>query len=169
MDEFTIEFEQASPRGVAQISRSADDQVEHRLRIARRGRHRLEHIDRGGLMFDALAEFAVPRRQFGAALVELALEFRDRLLGIGRIFRRCCFSPSPSMGDPGTFARTRTRCFLHYGSVLGITPTARRSVTPTPALPHRGGGSDRRPARTGEESITPSTSVIAVWCSSASS
>ena len=36
-------------------------------------------------MFDALAEFAVPRRQFGTALVELALEFGDRLLGIGRI------------------------------------------------------------------------------------
>src|SRR6516225_8891805 len=99
MDEFTIEFEQASPRGVAQISRPADDQVKHRLRIARRGRHRLEHVDRGGLMFDALAEFALPRRQFGTALVELALEFRNRLLGIGRIVRCCFFPPSPSMGE----------------------------------------------------------------------
>jgi hypothetical protein len=35
-------------------------------------------------MFDALAEFAVARRQFGTARVELALEFRDRLLGIAR-------------------------------------------------------------------------------------
>jgi hypothetical protein len=35
MDELTIEFEQASPWGVAQISRPAGDQVEHRLRIAR--------------------------------------------------------------------------------------------------------------------------------------
>jgi hypothetical protein len=34
MDEFTIEFEQGSVRGVAQIPRPADDQVEHRLRIA---------------------------------------------------------------------------------------------------------------------------------------
>src|ERR1700739_1301350 len=84
MDEFAIESEQASLRGVAQISRPADNQVEYRLRIARRGRHRLEHVDRGRLMFDALAEFAVPRRQFGAALVELPLEFRNRLLGIGR-------------------------------------------------------------------------------------
>src|SRR6266436_6641217 len=61
MDEFTIEFEQANAGGVAQISRPADDQIEHRLRIARRGRHRLEHVDRGGLMLDALAEFAVGR------------------------------------------------------------------------------------------------------------
>jgi hypothetical protein len=82
MDELTIEFQQASAPGVAQFSRPADDQVEHRLRIARRGRHRLEHIDRGGLMFDALAEFAVARGQIGAARVELALEFRDRPLGI---------------------------------------------------------------------------------------
>ena len=31
MDEFTIEFEQGTGRGVAQISRPADDQVEYRL------------------------------------------------------------------------------------------------------------------------------------------
>ena len=83
MDEFTIEFEQASPRGVAQISCSADDQVEHRLRIARRGRHRLEHVDRGGLLFNALAKFAVARGQLGAALVELALQIGYEPLGIG--------------------------------------------------------------------------------------
>jgi len=35
MDEFTIEFVQSSGIGVAQFSRPADDQVEHRLRIAR--------------------------------------------------------------------------------------------------------------------------------------
>jgi hypothetical protein len=35
-------------------------------------------------MFDALAVFAVARSQFGAALVELALEFCDGSLGIGR-------------------------------------------------------------------------------------
>ena len=33
-------------------------------------------------MFDALAVFAVARRQFGAALAELALEFRNGSLGI---------------------------------------------------------------------------------------
>ena len=33
---------------------------------------------------------------------------------------------------PGALARTGARSFLHHGSVLGITPT--------PALPHRGGG-----------------------------
>jgi hypothetical protein len=76
IDEFTIEFEQASGRGVAQISRPADDQVEHRLRIARRGRHHLEHVYRGGLMFDALAEFAVARGQFVGALLQFAEEPR---------------------------------------------------------------------------------------------
>jgi hypothetical protein len=35
MDELTIESVQASDRAVAQISRPASDQVEHRLRIAR--------------------------------------------------------------------------------------------------------------------------------------
>src|SRR6516225_2610814 len=98
MDEFAIEFEQASTRGVAQFSSPAGDQVEHRLRIAWRGRHRLEDVDRGGLMFDPLAERGVARGQFGAARAELPSEFRNRLLGIGRIFRRCCFPPSPSMG-----------------------------------------------------------------------
>jgi hypothetical protein len=76
MDELAIEFEQGTDRGVAQISRPAGDQVEHRLRIARRGRHRLQHVDRGGLMFDPLAVFAVARGQFGAARVEPAPEFR---------------------------------------------------------------------------------------------
>ena len=75
-----------------------------------------------GLVFERFLEIAVPRGQFGAALVELALEFGDRLLGIGRIFRPCRFPPSPSMGVPGAFARTRTRRFLHHGSVLGLTP-----------------------------------------------
>src|SRR5215469_1356115 len=84
MDEFTIEFEQASAWGVAQISRPADDQVEHRLRIARRGGHRLEHVDRGGLMFDALAEFAVASGQFGAARVELPSELCVVALQIGQ-------------------------------------------------------------------------------------
>src|ERR1700757_4444774 len=50
---------------------------------------------------------------------------------------------------PGALARTGARRFLHHGSVLGITPT--------PALPHRGGGSDRLRARTGEESIMSCT------------
>jgi hypothetical protein len=88
MDEFTIEFEQANVRGVAQISRPAGDQVEHRLRIARRGRHRLEHVDRGGLVFDALAEFAVARGQFVGALLQFAeqpriLDRDHRLIGKG--------------------------------------------------------------------------------------
>src|SRR5271157_2519517 len=104
MDEFTIEFEQASGRGVAQISRAADDQVEHRLRIARRGRHRLEHVDRGGLMFDALAVFAVARGQFGAAfvelsgaLVELPLKFHNDLLRISWcLVERRGHAPAPA-------------------------------------------------------------------------
>ena len=47
---------------VAQFLRTAGDQVEHRLRIVRRARHHLQHVDRGGLLFDPLAEFAVALR-----------------------------------------------------------------------------------------------------------
>jgi len=97
MDEFTIEFEQASGRGVAQVSSPADDQVEHRLRIARRGRHRLEHVGRGGLLFDTLAEIAVARRQFGAARVELPSELRVVALQIGyRVVERRGHVPAPA-------------------------------------------------------------------------
>ena len=44
---------------VAQVARATDDQIEHRLWIARRGRHRLQHVDGRGLMLDPLAVFAV--------------------------------------------------------------------------------------------------------------
>jgi hypothetical protein len=37
-----------------------------------------------GLVFERFLEIAVARGQFGTARVELPLEFRDRLLGIGR-------------------------------------------------------------------------------------
>ena len=63
-------------------------------------------------MFDALAEFAVARRQFGAARVELPSEFRVVALqigyllrGIGKRFRRCCFPPSPIEGEGVTYYR----------------------------------------------------------------
>ena len=36
-----------------------NDQVEHRLCIARRGGHHLQHVDGGGLLLDPLAELAV--------------------------------------------------------------------------------------------------------------
>src|SRR5438132_9141737 len=105
MDEFTIEFEQGSGRGVAQISRAADDQVEHGVRITRRGRHRLEHVYGGGLMFDALAVFAVARGQFGAARVELPLEFRDGRLGVHcRLVERRAHLLAPSRS---TLVRSR--------------------------------------------------------------
>ena len=97
MDELAIKFEQGSAHGVAQFSRPADDQVEYRVRIARRGRHRLEHVDRGGLMIDALAEFAVPRRQFGTAIVELPSELRVVALQIGyRAVERRGHAPAPA-------------------------------------------------------------------------
>ena len=83
MDELAIKFEPGSAHRIAQFSLPADDQVEYGLRIARRGRHRLEHVDRGGLMIDALAEFAVPRRQFGTAIVELPSELGVVALQIG--------------------------------------------------------------------------------------
>jgi len=97
MDELAIKFEQGSAHRIAQFSLPADDQVEYGLRIARRGRHRLEHVDRGGLMIDALAEFAVPRRQFGTAIVELPSELRVVALQIGyRAVERCGHAPSPA-------------------------------------------------------------------------
>ena len=64
MDELAIEFEQGGGIGVAQFSRAADDQVEYGLRIARRSRHRLEHIDNCGLVFDPFAVVAVSMREF---------------------------------------------------------------------------------------------------------
>ena len=44
-----------------------DDQIEYRLRIAGRGRHRLQHVDGRGLMLDPLAVFAVARGQCSVA------------------------------------------------------------------------------------------------------
>ena len=44
---------------VTERPRSLHDQFENRLWIAGRGRHRLQHVDGGGLMLDPLAEFAV--------------------------------------------------------------------------------------------------------------
>ena len=50
---------------------AADDKIEHRLWITWRGRHRLEHIDGGGLVLDpfvelrvAVSQFSDPRREF---------------------------------------------------------------------------------------------------------
>ena len=51
-----VVFEQPARTRVAQLLRAAGDQIEHRLRIARRGRHRLQHVDGGGLMLDPLAD-----------------------------------------------------------------------------------------------------------------
>ena len=48
-----------TPVGVAKFARPGDDQIEHRLWIARRGRHRLQHVDGRGLLLDPLAVFAV--------------------------------------------------------------------------------------------------------------
>src|SRR5215468_7376689 len=45
---------------------------------------------------------------------------------------------------PGALARTGAWRFLHHGSVLGITPTL--------ALPHRGGGREKR-SRSGTRSL----------------
>ena len=101
--------------GVAQISRPADDQVEHRLRIARRGRHRLEHVDRGGLMFDALAVFAVARGQFVGAL------------------RNSPSSRAFSSAMTAWSAKVRTSSICR--SVNGCTRCRPRSITPTTARP----------------------------------
>ncbi len=99
MDQFAVEAKQPRRVGIAQFPRTAGNQVEHGLWIAGRGRHHLEHVDGRGLMFDPLAVFAVARRQFGAALVELPLEFRDGLLGIGcRHVERRGHAPTPARG-----------------------------------------------------------------------
>ena len=44
------------------------DQIEHRLWIAGRGRHRLQHVDGRGLMLNPLAEFALALSQRRVAL-----------------------------------------------------------------------------------------------------
>ena len=62
MDQLAVEFVQCRAVGVAKIARATDDQVEHRLRIAGRGRHHLQHVDGRGLMLDPLAVFAVALR-----------------------------------------------------------------------------------------------------------
>ena len=94
------------------------------------------------------------RIALGSAFGKLTLQIGDQLRGINRI-RRCCFRTSPSMGVPGAVARTRAGRFLHHGSVLAITPTL--------ALPHRGGGCVRRVAHS---CCTPSSRATRI-CSRA--
>ena len=73
MDELTVEFEQFRRRAITQFL--AHCGRSDRTPAADRpvSRHRLEHVDRRGLVFDALAEFAVAFSKFcgpSAQLVE---------------------------------------------------------------------------------------------------
>ena len=115
-----------------------EDRVEHRGEIAGRRIGGLKHLCQGRLA-------GQPRVALGSAFGKLTLQIGYQLRGIGRI-GRCCFRASPSMGVPGAFARTRTRRFLHHGSVLVIT-------TPTPTLPLEGEGEERRSSPIKEEGI----------------
>jgi len=103
--------------------------VEHRGEIAGRRIGGLNHLCQGRLA-------GQPRVALGSAFGKLTLQIVYPLCGIGRV-RRCCLRTSSSMGVSGAFARTRTRRFLHHGSVLVIT-------TPTPTLPLEGEGEERR-------------------------
>src|ERR1700730_2287761 len=97
MDQSPIKTAQCCRISIAQFPRTASDQVEHRLRIAGHGRHHLQHVYGGGLMCNPFAVFAVARGQFGAALVELPSELRDRPLGIGQSgLDRCGHSLAPA-------------------------------------------------------------------------
>ena len=57
-----VEFEQCRDLSIAQLSRLANDKIEHRLWIAGRGRHRLQHVDGRCLMLNSFAVFAVALR-----------------------------------------------------------------------------------------------------------
>ena len=83
--ERAVEFPQTRTR-LAQFSGTSRDQVEYRLRVVRRIRHRLQHIDGGSLLLDPLAELAVALRQRRGARLQLVIRFStadrdDRLLG----------------------------------------------------------------------------------------
>ena len=66
-----VEFKHGRAIRVAKVAGAIDDQIEHRLRIAGRGRHRLQHIDGGRLVFDPFAIFGVSLRQCRGARLQL--------------------------------------------------------------------------------------------------
>jgi hypothetical protein len=69
MHQAAIELEQSGTAATAQFIGIANDQIEHRLGVARRGRHCLQYIDRGGLLRYPLAELgAAPGQLIGAPL-----------------------------------------------------------------------------------------------------
>ena len=69
MDQSAIVFEQHRTRTIELCPRLAADHVEHRLWIAGRGRHRLQHLGSGGLMRGMLAVSAVARSQCRVAFL----------------------------------------------------------------------------------------------------
>ena len=59
-----VVFEQSRSKAATKLACAADDKIEHRLWITWRGRHRLEHIDGGGLVLDPFVELRVAVSQF---------------------------------------------------------------------------------------------------------
>ena len=117
MQQLTIEFGQSCPGRVTEFQRPAGYQLEHRLCIARRTRHHLQHVDGRGLLFDAFAVFAVAPSKFGGAFLQFAIRLGTadsdhRLLGEGpqqlHLRRGKIPWPVPPQGD-GADRRTRTQ------------------------------------------------------------
>ena len=88
MQQLPIVAEQYRVGRVADFGGTVADQIEHRLRVAGRGRHRLQHVDGGGLVLDLLAVGEVALGQRRRALLQLAVSLgaanrNHRLLGKG--------------------------------------------------------------------------------------
>ena len=85
MNQLPVIFEQRHAHDIQQRRGLAAYQFEHRLRVARRGRHLLQHLDGRGLVVDALAECDVALGQFSGAVAQLAEQagvlHRDHRLG----------------------------------------------------------------------------------------
>ena len=85
--EQTVVLKQIGALTVAPCACLLDNQIEHRLRVAGRGRHRLQHIDRRCLMRDPFVMVAVALSQRSVALAEFppqlrvgALKFDDHVV-----------------------------------------------------------------------------------------
>src|SRR5262245_47892964 len=72
VDQLAVEFEQPHVCATAQLLCTPNNEIESRLWITWRVRHRLQNVDSGGLMLDALAILAVAQRQRRGALFQRA-------------------------------------------------------------------------------------------------
>jgi hypothetical protein len=70
MNQLAVVFEQTRDRSTAQLSRMANDQVEHGLGVARCGRHCLQHFGCGRLVSDPLTIIAAADCKLAGSLGE---------------------------------------------------------------------------------------------------